>query len=470
MKFYGNDIANLAHRRLRPTFIDDPMFSTFLEALPDGAALLETDGTIKLVNSKLELLLNLNKGDLVGKELARHAKTAGPIIHKVSTALQQLKRLEISGALNSQRQVAASLSILRTGDGGAYGALLVMREPNRAARTADAGLERFRFQEEGGAPVTASYAQTPALRALSKQGTVALERGSAILLSGESGTGKTELARRIGKMNEPGAAPFVHVNCGMLGDAQFDAEMFGIEPGSTMDASTRGKLGYIEAADGGTLFLDHVTDLSLACQMKLVAFFEAQTFNRVGSAQRRQVQVKVIAAANRTLPDMLADGRFREDLYYRLAVVSLILPPLRGQSDLIRAVAEAQLQRINYGRRPTLKLSEEFWEKLLGYDYPGNIRELSNILEHAAACADDLAMAEHFVTPIKPATASPKAGPAILNTDETPATPASFRDLVQEFETWVLEKSIAENGSKRSAAKALGIDIATLVRKTNRKR
>lgn len=463
MKFYGNDITTLAHRRLRPGFIDDPQFVSFLEALPDGAALLEADGTIKLVNGKLELLLNVARGDLVGSDLGRQARTGGPLLQKLAVALQQLKRVELSGVLNSQRNVIANLSILRTADGGAYGALLTMREPNRQARGAE---DIFRFQTGGAASTNLAYVQTPSMQALVKLGVTALERGSAVLLTGESGTGKTEFARRIGGAGHSGA-PFVHVNCGMLTDTLFDVEMFGIEPGSALDASTRGKLGYVEAADGGILFLDQVTDLSPTSQMKLVAFLEAQTFSRLGSGQRRQVSIRMITSTNRNLQDMVADGRFRDDLYYRIAVVPLALPPLRGQPEFIRAVAERQLQRINLGRKPLLHLSKGFWQQLLDYDYPGNIRELYNILDHAAASADDLALAEHFVTPAASLALPPTiAGRAADNA----AQPASFRELVQEFETWILEKSIAENGSKRSAAKALGIDIATLVRKTKRKR
>ncbi|MBD9372759.1 sigma 54-interacting transcriptional regulator [Rhizobium sp. ARZ01] len=467
MKFYGNDITTLAHRRLRPGFIDDPQFVSFLEALPDGAALLETDGTIKLVNSKLELLLNVARGDLVGSDLGKQARTAGPVLQKLATALQQLKRTELAGTLNSQRNVVGSLSVLRTADGGAYGALLIMREPSRHARGAE-GLEKFRFQTEGVSTTNNAFAQTPGLQALVNLGSMALERGSAVLLTGESGTGKTEFAKRVSKAGEPGAPPFVHVNCGMLTDAQFDAEMFGIEPGSNLDTSTRGKLGYVEAADGGILFLDQVTDLSPTSQMKLVAFLEAQTFSRLGSAQRRQVRIQLITSTNRMLQHLVADGRFRDDLYYRIAVVPVALPPLRSQPDLIRAVTERQLQRINLGRKPTLHLSNGFWQRLLDYAYPGNIRELRNILEHAAASADDMALPDHFVAPTAPVSAAPAFRAEAAGIEAS--SPANFRELVQEFETWILEKSIAENGSKRSAAKALGIDIATLVRKTKRKR
>jgi len=470
MKFYGSDIATLSRRRIRPAFIDDALFATFLEALPDGAALMELDGRIKLVNSKFEMLLSLGKGDLVGTELVSHAATGGQIIQKAAAALQQLKRLEVAGTLPSQRLIVASLSILRTGDGGAYAALLVLREPNRLPRPAGGGPDRFRFQDEGAAAPASLYVPAPHLQGLMKSGALALERGSPILVVGESGTGKSAFVRRLCTAGEQGATPFVHVNCGMLGDAQFEAEMFGIEPGSAADSSTRGKPGYVEAADGGVLFLDQVTDLSPVSQARLVAFLETRTYSRLGSSQRRQVRIRLVAATNAPLRQMVADGSFRADLYYRLAVVTLELPPLRGQAEFIRTATEGFLQRINMSRRPVLTLSAEFLEMLRDHDFPGNIRELSNIVEHAAASASDLARAEHFVAPLGAAQARP-ASPAGTSVPPTaPVGPMALKDLVQEFESWVLEKSIAENGSKRSAAKALGIDIATLIRKTNRKR
>ncbi|WP_203427440.1 sigma 54-interacting transcriptional regulator [Sinorhizobium sp. BG8] len=467
MKFYGNDIANVGHRRLRPAFIDDPMLNTLLEALPDGAALLEMDGKIKLVNGKLEKLLNLNKGELVGTELAKHAATGGTIIQKAAAALQQLKRLEVSGTLPSQRFVSASLNILRTADGGAYAALLVLREPNRMVRSAEAAPDRFRFQDESGIQAGTPHVTTPALQGLLKRGSQALARGSNILVTGESGTGKTDFVRRLCTAGEQGGYPFVHVNCGMLTDAQFDMEMFGVEPGASSDPLTRGKLGYVEAADGGVLFLDEITDLSPISQMKLVAFLETGTYSRVGSVQRRQAKLKLVTATNRALRQMIADGQFREDLYYRMAVVMLELPPVRGRADFIKSLADAMLQRINLGRRQAFVLSEGFRRKLLAYDYPGNIRELSNILQHAVASAEEVAEIEHFVVPLGTGRLPVKS-----DADPSPADgeSTSFKELIREFETYVLEKSIAENGSKRSAAKALGIDIATLIRKTNRKR
>lgn len=463
MKFYANDLTAPGHRRLRPAFIDEPQFGAFLDAFPEGVALLETDGTIKHVNGKLELILNIARGDLVGSQLARHAKTAGPLIQKLAGALQQLKRIEVSGTLNSQRNVTGTLGILRTPDGGAYGALLTLREAGGRQRGHESS-DNFRFEAEPAARDRASRVLTPRLQAAVHRAASALDRGSAVLITGETGTGKTELARWIGKADASDAPPFVHVNCGMLTDAQFDAEMFGIEPGSALDTSTRGKLGFVEAADGGTLFLDQVTDLSPVAQMKLVAFLENQTFSRLGSVQRRRARISLVTATNADLPALLESGDFRSDLYYRIAVVTLDLPALREQPELVAALTEHFLRRLNSGRTPVLRLSAAFTERLSAHAYPGNIRELANILERAAATADDVALSDHFDVP------APMARPAAGPVADSAERPERFKDLVQAFEHWVLEKSIAEHGSKRSAAKALGIDIATLVRKTKRTR
>lgn len=460
MRFYSNDVESLAPRRSRPGFIDDPQLGLFLEALPDGAALVEMDGRIRLANGRLAIVLNIALADLVGTDLSRHVKTAGPIFQKLCAALQQRKRIELSGTLNSQRNVVATLNMLRTDDGGAFGALLTLREAGRHARLAD-GSEGFALGR--GAGTGPGFVRIPETDAIVERARSALVRGANVLLTGETGTGKTRLAQRIDAGGDAGAVPFVHVRCGMLSDAQFEVEMFGIEPGSSMDSSTRGRLGYVEAADEGILFLDDITDLSLPSQARLVAFLEAQTFSRLGSTQRRRARVRVIAATSEDLPGRIAAGAFRRDLYYRIAVMPFALPALRDRPDFLRLLVEDFLRRLNTGRAPALRMAPDFLPRLRAHGLPGNIRELLNILERAAALADDALGPEHVIAPALHAGNAAGA--------ESHAIPAglpggTLKDMVKEFEGWVIRKAMDEHGSKRGASKALGVDIATVVRKT----
>lgn len=459
MWFYSSDIAGLAPHRPRPGFIDDPQLGLFLEALPDGAALVEVDGRIRLANARLAILLNIALADLVGTDLSRHVKTAGPLFQKLCAALLQLKRVELSGTLNSQRNVVATLSILRSDDGGAFGALLTLREAGRRPRPApgDESAGPGRDADTG-----SGFVRTAETDTIVERARTALDRGANILLAGETGTGKTRLARRMGRPGDAGATPFVHVRCGMLTDAQFEVEMFGIEPGSSMDSSTRGRLGYVEAADEGILFLDDITDLSLSSQARLVAFLDAQTFSRLGSTQRRRARVRVIATASEDLPGSVAGGAFRRDLYYRIAVMPFLLPALRDRPGFTALLVEDFLRRQRSESAGWPTASPSFMARLHEHDFPGNIRELLNILERAAALAKDTLLAEHVVIP----ALGPNRTAQHVARDTASELPGeTLKDMVREFEGRIIQRAIDAHGSKRGASKALGVDIATVVRK-----
>src|SRR5205085_5116499 len=206
-----------------------------------------------------------------------------------------------------------------------------------------------------------------------------------VIVTGESGTGKDVLARFIHARSARADSPLITVNCGAMPESLFESEFFGHEKGAFTGASTL-KRGLIEAADGSTLFLDEIGEMPLAVQVKLLHFLEQSRFRRVGSTRDQSVDVRVIAATNRHLPQEVRDGRFRTDLFYRLNVVSLHVLPLRERCEDIPALVEYFLtiyrQRFN---RPALSLSKDAHEHLKNFSWPGNIRELRNCLERAAA-------------------------------------------------------------------------------------
>ncbi len=206
---------------------------------------------------------------------------------------------------------------------------------------------------------------------------------STILLRGETGTGKDLVARVIHHNSDRAARPFVNITCTALSETLLESELFGHERGAFTDAKAQ-KKGLFETADGGTVFLDEIGDMAPSLQAKLLRFLEERRFRRVGGTREITVDVRVIAATNRDIEKDIEEGRFREDLYYRLNVVSIELPPLRARGDDVKLLAQHFLE--SYARefkKPVVGLTDEAYEKLMNYTWPGNVRELRNVIERA---------------------------------------------------------------------------------------
>jgi two-component system response regulator AtoC len=219
---------------------------------------------------------------------------------------------------------------------------------------------------------------------------------TTVLLQGESGVGKERVAEYIHHFSNRAAGPFIVVDCGVLGEQLIESELFGHEKGAFTGATSR-KQGLFEAARGGTLFIDEICELPLSLQTKLLRALESGTIRRLGGTEYINVDVRVVAATNRNMQGMVADGQFRQDLYYRLSAFPVHIPSLRERKDDIPALAAHFLTRVEGGDHH-LPLSPEVIETLLSYDYPGNVRELRNIVERANILACDEALRpEHFV-------------------------------------------------------------------------
>ncbi len=229
---------------------------------------------------------------------------------------------------------------------------------------------------------------SPAMQKVLKLALKIAPTSSTILIGGESGTGKEFFARIIHRMSGKPAAPFIAMNCGAVPDTLFESELFGYKKGAFTGAD-RDKAGIVEEAHTGTLFLDEVGELSPSAQVKLLRFLQERTYRRVGDATQRTVQVRIIAASNRDLSTMVAMGTFREDLLYRLNVFTLHLPPLRERKETIPNMIRLFMHRFNEkNSKKVLHLSKTAEALLANYDFPGNVRELENIIEHAIVLAE----------------------------------------------------------------------------------
>ncbi len=284
---------------------------------------------------------------------------------------------------------------------------------------------------------------------------------STVLVMGESGTGKELAARAIHFNSLRKDRPFVAVNCGALTETLLESELFGHVKGSFTGASSN-KKGLIEVADKGTIFLDEIGEMSPLMQVKLLRVLQERTFRRAGGTEKTPADIRIIAATNRDLAQMVADGRFREDLYYRINVIPLHLPPLRERQEDISLLAHHFVERFAREMGKTVQgLANESLELLRRYHWPGNIRELENAMERAVALErTPLILPSSLPTPLRAPAGQTAVEPPLPSSDDLPDSGFDLerhvRDIERRFITEALKRT---DGVKVKAAELLGMSF-----------
>ncbi len=319
-------------------------------------------------------------------------------------------------------------------------------DENRQLR--DFAKETFRFDN--------IVAQSRKMRSVLDMAAQVARRDSTVLLGGESGTGKELLAKAIHQSSLRADKPFVSVNCGALPETLAESELFGHRKGSFTGAIAD-RAGKFEAANEGTVFLDEVGELSLPLQVKLLRVLQEREIDKIGNPHPIKVNVRIIAASNRNLKNLVEDGQFREDLYYRLSVVTIDLPPLRERREDISLLAQYFLKQ--FASRyaiPSLSLTEEAMEKIAGYDWPGNVRELQNVIERVAVLArgDKIDVAD-----LPPEVTRAESRVASINL-KLPDEGIDFEAIEREILLLALEK---HGWNQTQAAKYLNLTRKTLI-------
>jgi DNA-binding NtrC family response regulator len=399
------------------------------------------------------VLLDLRLPDTDGIQILRDLKARYPDIGviiitafgQVETAVAAMKH----GATDYLEKPFEHLDKLRLAVGRALDEVRARRE-----------LQRLHGQEAGkyrADQIVGDSAETRHLRDMIAQ--LARSEAHTILIQGESGTGKELVARGLHYESSRRACPFMEVNCAAITDTLFESELFGHEKGAFTDAKAT-KKGLMELADRGTLFLDEVSEVSPGCQAKLLRCLQERMFKRVGGVRDIKVDVRVIAATNRPLERLVKEGKFREDLYYRLNVIPITIPPLRDRRDDILPLARHFLGEANRTFHKAIRgLSADAERLLLGYGWPGNVRELRNLMERLIILgttdtieADQLP--GQFVSRAEtvPAAALP----------EPTTAPVSLATVERRYIENVLKQV---NGNKSEASKILGITRQTLRKK-----
>ena len=302
---------------------------------------------------------------------------------------------------------------------------------------------------------------------------------ATVLITGESGTGKEVVAQRIHELSGRDGA-FVAVNCGAIPDNLLESELFGHERGAFTGAVSARK-GRFELAHGGTLFLDEIGDMPAAMQVKLLRVLEERVLERVGGTQSIPVDIRVIAATHRDLQARIDDGRFREDLFYRLSVFPIEIPPLRDRPDDVQPLVNEMMSRVWHSHGTWLRLDEEVLVQLRNYEWPGNVRELSNLIERLAVVkpCGKIGLADLPLALRPPGSRAGSDMPMIVNAELTqgdvdtdtdfPSSGIDLKGHLARVERQMIQSALSEaKGVVQKAAELLGVGRTTLVEKIRR--
>ena len=309
-------------------------------------------------------------------------------------------------------------------------------------------VERLRDEVEDRQQFAGMVGRSESMRTIFRTVERIAKAKATVLVTGESGTGKELVARAIHDHSPRAEGPFIVVNCGAIPTSLIESELFGHEKGAFTGATER-RIGRFEAADGGTLFLDEIGELDASVQVKLLRVLQDRSFERVGSSQSISVDVRIVTATNRNLVEEVAKGNFREDLYYRVAVVPVALPPLRERREDVRLLARTYLTRVGSDKQ----LTPAALGSLEGYGWPGNVRELENAMEYAIALCEGETIDQSDL-PISIG----RSGQAEALREQWRQGERSFEETVTRFETDILRESLeSHHWNQTQTASALGL-------------
>jgi len=449
--------AGAIENQLRLQYVTDQLrtayrYSTILlDHMSDGLISVDHRGIITELNDRGAVIFGVDPKVVKGRHVTQLTDCQIPMLQLLNDGAGYEEKEIVCN--RSGKKIRSSATLLRDDNGSVIGAVALFHEIDRwrtASKQHSLSARRSTFEDIVG--------ESPAMNELKRQAKLAAGSSSTILLEGESGTGKELIAQAVHNGGQRSGGPFIAVNCAALPESLIESELFGYEEGSFTGAKRGGQAGKFEMADGGTLFLDEIGDMPLSAQMKLLRVIQERRVARIGTTIERQVDIRIIAATLKNLKLEVKDGRFRQDLYYRLNVLSLRIPPLRERREDIPQLAQHLVEKISLRLKIEPKNFEDgVLERFKLYSWPGNVRELENVIERAINLADDdpLLRAAYFNLGDQDARPAGTSSP-----EETPVR--NLADLEKEM----ICKAVASYGGKiHKAALSLGISRNTLYRK-----
>ncbi len=444
--------------------------SAVMENITEAIQVIDCDGMVSFWNSEAERLFGIKGRDIVGRKLADFMPDDLPL--QAIKTLQTYRNVvdELGGGVPVIRNAAPVINP----DGVAIGAVcttadiseikLLMDKLNQANQRVR-NLERFMIQQ-GTQEYVSFYTVDPKTQRLLEQARRVALTDATVMIQGASGTGKEVLAHLIHTHSKRADKSLIEVNCSAIPESLFESEMFGYEAGAFTGGSRAGKAGKFEIANGGTLFLDEVGELPLDMQAKLLRVIQERRFYRVGGVKPIEVDVRLIAATNRDIVQLVREGRFREDLYYRLTVVTFQIPPLKARPADIPGLVERILKKLSRLYDKDIKrVDPEVMDLLVSYDWPGNVRQLQNMLESIVILMEGDVISRQTLEEVR--VIDILTGEKGLPTREADTAPGIFDDDLKKStdqrERQMIIKALRDCAhNKSSAAKMLGIARSTL--------
>ncbi|MGB9813867.1 MAG: sigma 54-interacting transcriptional regulator [Thermovenabulum sp.] len=426
-----------------------------LDAASEGILAVDKNGIITLMNPAAEKILNVKAKDAIGKKAAEILSPDIPMLKTIKTGEGYDNVEMVLKKDGSKSHYITSGRPILDEKGRPVGAVASLQDIEAVMALVHT------FTRPAMITFEDILGESEKIKRVKEIAKIAAKGTSTVLIRGESGTGKELFARSIHMASPRKDKPFVAVNCAAIPDSLLESELFGYEEGAFTGAKKGGKQGLFKYADKGTLFLDEIGELSTHLQVKLLRVLQEGKIRRIGENEEIPVDVRIIAATNRNLEEMVRIGKFREDLYYRLNVIPIYIPPLRERKEDIPLLAYHFVEKLNKKLNKKIKgFSKSAMQKLLDYNWPGNVRELGNVIERAMnLCNEEYIDSEHIIL------RDEDIDREIAGITKKEELPCSLKEVVKKAEIEAIKDALNRSKSIRSAAKLLGVTHATLINK-----
>lgn len=477
----NNQSGVLTARQLLTWFLQtasnqSALLATLLDSMSEAITVVDANNVVQFWNRAAETIYEIDRERVIGTSLDTHfssesirlldALRRGTSVQRVYHIPRPDRHVLINAApVRLQEEIIGAVSIEQD-----ITELVRLNEElaHTTAHLHNLQQEMNRYQATDD-PFYAIKGHSASIQSAIQSARKVAQTDATVLIYGESGVGKELFAKAIHQASKRKDKPFIAINCGAIPAALFESELFGYHRGAFTGAEKTGKQGKLELAHGGTLFLDEVGELPLELQVKLLRVLQEKQFYRVGGTEPITVNTRIIAATNRQLEQMMAEGRFREDLYYRLNVFSLEIPPLRERREDLLELVQLFLHEYSVTHEQAVpRISPEVMQALVAYHWPGNIRQLRNVIERLSILQENgVILPEHLPGVIRSyaeasraaSASSEEAAPALLVSPHAAmASPATERERIKA----ALERTY---GNKKAAAELLGISRGTLYNK-----